>query len=128
MKNFEKVKQLNNQAMVFETFWQQYKERTSQSQCDKFSAAFNSDGRWAHWRMEIFFDAHTGNYGNSSCSSFGSINGELAKEYFPRALNCMKEQIFQKMSELMKKDAMKSVSEAEREIEAMQKLLNEVKP
>lgn len=121
----EKIKKLRRNAEEFETFWDRFFEKVSDTTCDKHGAAFGGDSRFSVFDMPSFFSAHTGYYGNSSCSTFGRFDNDIAKAYMTKAINTMARQLFKKCAELMRIDAAGLTSEARKEIENLNKLIDE---
>lgn len=126
MDAFNKISRLQANAREFETFWARYKKHTSNPDVDKYGAQFGGDQRFTNFKVSTFFDSHSGVYGNSSCSTFGRFDGDLAQEYVVRAMNAMREDIFVKVAELMKKDAADLVEKARAEVAAMNQKLDAV--
>lgn len=124
MKAFNEIQQLRANAKEFETFWSRYKKHTSNSHIDKYGAQFGGDSRFTNFKVVTFFESHSGEYGNSSCHTFGRFDGELAQAYMVRAMNCLREELFAKCAELMRADAAKKVDAAKAEVEAMQEALD----
>ena len=116
---FKEIAKLRSNAHEFETFWARYKAHTASQNIDKYDAQFGGDGRWSHFKVNTFFDAHSGAYGSSSCGSFGRFDADIAGAYMVRAMNCLREELFAKAAELMKADAAKKVEKARAEVEAM---------
>jgi hypothetical protein len=122
----QKMRSLKAFANSVGSFWDRYKETTSDSRCDKYEAKFNGGDRWTLFKTQISFCAHTGYYGNSTCSIFGRMDSEIAKEIFPRALDKCAKQIFEAMREIADSEAKALRSEAEDEIKALQAMIDEV--
>lgn len=126
MDNFNKISKLQANAREFETFWDRYKKHTSDPAVDKHGAQFGGDQRFQNFKVSTFFESHSGVYGNSSCGTFGRFDDGLAQEYMVRAMNSMREALFAKVAELMKKDAAALVDKARAEVAAMNKKLDAV--
>lgn len=122
-KAFNEITALRRNASEFETFWSRYKAHTSKSHIDKYGACFGGDSRFSNFKVATFFESHSGEYGNSSCSEFGRFDGDLAQKYMIRAMNALREQLFAKCAELMKADAAALVTKAQEEVAAMQEAL-----
>lgn len=127
--NMDTIKALRHFATSAEGFWSAYDEKVSDARCDKYEATFNGDSRWVVFKTKqpVQFNAHLGYYGNSSCSTFGSLNEELANRYFVCAINDLKREIFARMAVHAKADAAKLVSDAEAELDKLRRLLDSVK-
>lgn len=121
---FNEIAKLRRNAKEFETFWGRYKDHTASPNIDKYGAEFGGDGRWSHFKVNTFFDAHSGSYGSSSCGSFGKFDADIAGAYMVQAMNCLREELFAKTAELMKADAAKKVEKARTEVEAMNAALD----
>ena len=126
-ENITKLQRLFQCADRLYEYWDKYTNKTSEPACDKYGASFNKDDRFIIFKASIFFSAHTGQYGSSSCGTFSNqIDSELAKEYFIKAINLRKEQIFSDMAQLMKEDAKSLKSAALKEIDSLQEMINSV--
>jgi len=131
-ESIDEMKKLMIFSKASGTFWNQYDKKTTKAQCDKYDARFLGDTRWTLFRYErpITFDSYVGYYGNSSRSLFGSgvyFGDELIKKYLPLALNSLKREIFEQMSIIAAKDAKAISDKAEKEIAALQQILQEAK-
>lgn len=126
MKAFAEIKSLQANAKEFETFWRRYKDHTAKSHIDKYGASFGGDSRFSNFKVVTFFESHSGEYGNSSCSQFGRFDADLAQTYMVRAMNALREELFAKCAELMRADALKKVDAARVEVAAMQAALDAV--
>ena len=124
MTAFNEISKLRANAKEFETFWARYKAHTDKSNIDKYGASFGGDSRFTNFKVVTFFESHSGEYGNSSCYTFGRFDNDLAQAYMVRAMNCLREELFAKCAELMRADAAKKVSAAKAEVEAMQAALD----
>lgn len=127
LRTVTRIRKLSKQAENLRGFFDYYKEKISDSSCDKHKAAFNEDSRFSNFSVKASFDSALGYYGNSGCSTAGpSIDNKDAEEYLTRALNQHKEQIFQTMADLMQKDAAAMRSKAEEELKEMSEMLESV--
>lgn len=127
-ETLDKIRELRNAANDVAAFWPKWREVYSpDARCDKKTATFVSpDERFASFSFKLTFEAHAGYYGNSSCSRIFSLNDDLAKKYFTRAIQEMAEPLFNRASELMLKDAAALSADAEAEIAKLQEMLSEV--
>lgn len=126
MTAFGKISKLQANAKEFETFWDRYAAHTAKADIDKYGAGFGGDPRFTEFKVVTFFESHSGAYGNSSCYRFGRFDADLAQAYMVRAMNILREDLFAKCAELMRKDAAELVGKAREEIERMQEALNDV--
>lgn len=126
MTAFQEIQKLRANAKAFEGFWDRYRERTAKADVDKYNASFGGDHRFSNFKVNTFFDSHTGVYGNSSCSNFGRFDEEIAGRYMVMAMNALREELFAKCAELIKRDAEKLVDKARSEVEAMNAALDAV--
>ena len=110
-------------------YFENYKKTTSEPSCDKHEARFNGDSRFTvfTYKGPIQFNALTGYYGNSSCSTFGDLSDDLVKKYLPQALNVLKKDIFRIMGELAGRDAKLISDAAEKELNQLQEMVNDAK-
>lgn len=118
---------LKENAKKIGDFWKNYKEETSRPNVDKYHAAFNKDDRFTVFKTDVFFSSCTGVYGNSGCSTFMSLDKDIARTHFIKALNKLSPQIFEAMAKSMMEEANGLTEKAEEEIKAMQELLQSVK-
>ena len=75
----------------------------------------------------ISFEAYVGTYGSSSVGTAWSVDSDLAKRYFPKALNLHKQLIFDAMASLAEADAAAGVAGAEAELAQMAAMLEEAR-
>ena len=125
--NLNALKALNTFANSTGLFWENYDKTTAPGKCDKHGALFQGDNRFTLFAVtyKIRFDAHTGYYGSSSCSTFGGLFEEaLIDTYFKQALNVHKRAIFKTMSDLAKQDAARISDAAQDELVELQKLVS----
>lgn len=87
---------------------------------------FNDRGGNA-FSAHISFEAYVGTYGNSSVGTAWSVDGELAKRYFHKALNAHKQTIFDSMAALAEQDAAAGVKDAEAELAQLSAMLEEAR-
>jgi len=96
------------------------------SQCDKNAYGFNLDNRFSSMSLTVSFDSWRGYYGNSGCSTAIHLGDpEIAKLAFVKYLNAHKDEILLWMSEAIKKRAETYRSDAEKELDDLNKLLKE---
>lgn len=122
-----KLKSLNLFAKSASSFWERYDKTTASANCDKYEAKFNGDSRFTVFKTKspISFNALTGYYGRSGCSTFGGLNDELANTYLLKAMNSLKRELFAEMARLAADDAREISGEAQSELEQMQQLVSE---
>jgi len=75
----------------------------------------------------VSFQAYAGTYGSSSTYIAWSVDSELAKRYFHKALNAHKQAIFDSMAQLAEADAAAGVKAAEAELAALTAMLEEAR-
>lgn len=75
----------------------------------------------------VSFEAYVGTYGSSSTGTAWSVDSDLAKRYFPKALNAHKQLIFDTMASLAEADAAAGVKDAEVELAALVALLEDAR-
>lgn len=126
MDAFKQIAALRRNSKEFATFWGRYKAHTDKTDVDKFNASFGGDQRFSNFKVNTFFESHSGVYGNSSCSCFGRFDDDLAQKYMVLAMNAMREALFEKAAELMQRDAEKLVDKARTEVAAMNDALDAV--
>lgn len=126
MNTFNEISQLRRDADEFATFWTRYNAHIAKENIDKYGAKFGGDSRFCNFKVETFFESHSGAYGSSSCSTFGRFDQRLASQYMVLAMNCLREELFAKCAELMRADAAKKVAAARQEVEAMSAALDAV--
>lgn len=128
-KKLDEIRTLRNAAKLLSDFWGTWRDKyASDSRCDKKSATFvNPDERFAAFSFKLTFDAHAGYYGNSSCSRIFGLENDLARKYFSVAIQRHAKLIFDTASECMLADAAKMTADAEKEIAALQELLESVR-
>lgn len=126
MEAFKQITTLRRNSQEFATFWSRYRAHTEKADVDKFNASFGGDQRFSNFKVNTFFESHSGVYGNSSCSNFGRFDEDLAQKYMVLAMNAMREALFEKAAELMQRDAERLVDKARTEVEAMNAALDAV--
>ena len=126
MEAFKQIAALRNNSKEFATFWGRYEAHTAKSDVDKYGACFGGDHRFTNFKVNTFFESHSGVYGNSSCGKFGRFDDDLAQKYMVMAMNAMRKELFAKAAELMQRDAEKLVDKAKAEVAAMNAALDAV--
>lgn len=128
-ESIDKLKSLRRFAKAAHNFWPQYAKRISDPSCDKHDARFCGDSRFVVFKVkDVHFSAHTGYYGNSDCSTFGSgFDAEHVQTYFVKALNALKKDIFTKMADFAEADAAQLADAAEQELQQLQALVEEAR-
>jgi len=127
MENLNHIKKLKLYAQAIGTFFARYKEKSSQSNCDKHEARFNGDERFKVFKVHLTFTAYTGFYGNGSCSTMGSFDDKIMQGYMTRACNTHAELLFSEMAKLMNEDCQKHITDAEKEISELVSLIQDAK-
>lgn len=126
-ENINKIQSLLNNAKATGTYWESYEEKKSRPNCDKHGAGFQGDERFSVFACKVSFSAHTGNYGNSSCSSFcNGMDRDVANKYLIGAMNVLKETLFKEMSKAMQRDALALKGKAVKEVEQLQEMINSI--
>lgn len=121
----DRMKKLNAFAKAAAGFWPAYDKATSEPRCDKYEAQFNGDSRFRVFGVTapVEFNALTGYYGKSGCSTFGHLDDEMVNKYFWKALNTVKRQLFEEMAKLAKADAAQLAGDAQRELKLLQEMV-----
>ena len=129
LKMLEKLQNIVRDANRIRGLKAWYEDKTSVSTCDKHGAAFCGDKRFAVFEAgEVFFDCHTGYYGNSGCSRpFSVADPDAVKKAFRFALNEHKWLILETMADYLMKGANEFRRSAELEIKGAQELLELVR-
>jgi len=123
-ETIDKLKKLTALSKSLDTYFDMYRKKTCAGSCDKYAAGFNIDNRFTVFKVEASFNAYLGYYGNSSCSTFSNgISSDQISQYFIAALNRHKELIFKTMAEDVKTDAVLLREGAEKELRALQDML-----
>lgn len=125
-KTLDKIKSLRREAANIGGFHALYAEKyASDSHCDKKGFGFNKDDRFAAFKVNVWFDSHAGHYGNSSCSTILNVyDQDSVKSAFIKALNVHQKELFQTMAKLMRDEAAGLTEQAEKEIAALQSMLD----
>lgn len=123
----ETIRAYKQAANTLKTLRPKYIEEIKDSRCDKYDMKFGGDDRFSVFKCTVFLDCHTGYYGNSSCSTKGSVDSKLAGELLNAALNKHMELILNTMAEIAEKHATKLTGKAEEEIAQLQSLIDSVK-
>jgi hypothetical protein len=128
-QNIDRVKALRGFAANLRGAVDRWAEKYADRQhCDKQGFGFIYDdarGCSAFSVPKVAFEAYTGTYGCSSVGRSWSVDGELAKLYFCKALNQHKQAIFDSMAALAEKDASNLKDAASAELDALRRLLAE---
>jgi hypothetical protein len=127
MNAIKEIKTLRTTAHILETLLDKYNEQIEKPKCDKFGCSFGGDLRFSVFKTTIFFDCHTGWYGDSSCSSLANVDSELAEKLLNDVLNSMKSEILNKMAERAKSLATALIDKAQAEIDALQSSIDAAK-
>ena len=123
----DEIRSLKNTANKLRGIIPTYAEKIKDSSCDKHALQFGGDDRFSVFKATVFLDCHTGYYGNSSCSSLTRIDNEIAQSLLNKALNRHMDLILKTMAEFAEKAAANLIEGAEKEIAAMQELINSAK-
>lgn len=123
----DEIKTLRATGNRLRTLRPKFLEAISDSRCDKHGMQFGGDDRFSVFSTKVFLDCHTGYYGNSSCSTMGSIDNALASQLLNRALNKHMVLILETMADFADQLAYKLTADAEAELSKMQALIDEVK-
>jgi hypothetical protein len=127
--NIEKVKALRAFATNLRGAVARWSEKYSDRRTyDKQGFGFiYDDGRGlsAFSVPKLAFEAYTGTYGCSSVSRSWSVDGDLARVYFAKALNQHKQAIFDSMAAFAEQEAASLKGAAEAELSQLRVLLDE---
>jgi hypothetical protein len=128
-QNIEKVKALRGFAENLRGAVDRWAEKYSdRKHYDKQGFGFiYEDGRGcsAFTIPKLAFEAYTGTYGCSSVGRSWSVDSDLAKLYFTKALNQHKQTIFDSMAALAEAEAVSLSDAAAAELEGLRRLLAE---
>lgn len=124
-QNIDKIKLLNSAAKTLSTLVDKFSETIKDPRCDKHELKFGGDDRFSVFSTKVSLDCHTGYYGNSSCSTFASVDSKLAQQLLNYALNRNMRAILADMAEAAKKEASKLEGAAKEELEHMRKMIEE---
>lgn len=127
MTNFDQIKTLKRSSDFLRNLRPKYLEKIKEPSCDKHEMKFGGDDRFSVFSAKVFLDCHTGYYGNSSCSTMGSIDNKLAEALLNRVLNKMMPEILTAMADEALKSAQALVDKAEEEVAAMQAQIESIK-
>jgi len=127
VENIEKIKALKAEAASFGGFHAHFAEKYGRdTSCDKKGYGFNTDDRFAAFKLTVSFDSHAGYYGNSSCSTVLNVHHkDIVHKAFVAALNEHQKLIFATMERTMLAEAAKLVDKANEEINALKLLVEE---
>lgn len=125
----ETIKTLRDAAGGLRAFWQRYGEKTAESRCDKYGAAFCADDRFKTFSVgNIYFSSWVGYYGNSGCTSFGpKVNNADAAKHFRAAINKLAPEIFEAMAESMESESKTLLERAEVELAQLSAIIKDVR-
>jgi len=127
MKSIETIKTLRRTSRLLSTLRPKYLEKVKEPSCDKHGMQFGGDDRFSVFKCTVFLDCHAGYYGNSSCSSMGSIDNALAQTLLNRVLNKMMPQVLEAMAKEADIAAEKLTAEAQAEIDTLQTMIDAAK-
>lgn len=125
MQNINDITKLNASAKLLSELRPKFLEAIKKDSCDKHNMAFGGDDRFSVFSVKVFLDCHTGYYGNSSCSSMGSIDSAIAQRLLNKALNSMMPQVLEAMAKAAREEAATLTAAAQKEIDALQALINQ---
>ena len=127
IKSLQKIKTLRTDAARIGEFHDMFNDKyEANSRCDKKGYGFGKDNRFAVFSIKTSFDCWAGYYGDSSCSSpIGFLDRSLVERAFVKAIDRHQKQLFASAAEIMREEASSLTADASREIEALQKLLEE---
>lgn len=126
LEKLEQVRSLLRSAKTLKTIEASYLEKIKDSSCDKHNFKFGGDDRFSVFQVNVFLDVHTGYYGNSSCSSMGSVDKEHARRFLNASLNKHRTLILQTMAEFAEQEAATLKDEAVKEIASAQTMLDSI--
>jgi len=122
----EQIQNLSNHAEALSTYFDRYTKATSETRCDKYDAKFNGDSRFTVFKLKADFCAHTGYYGNSGCTTFGTLDSKIIQKHFTEWLNDNKETIFKELSERIKNERNTLLKDANTEILAASEAIRQL--
>lgn len=124
-KNIEKIKALRAAAQTLRGTYPKYIEKIKDSSCDKHQLSFkNGDSRFTAWKCEVSLTAYTGYYGNSSCSTFGSVDNALVKDALNAFLDSRMKELLEYMAVHIDAQANAIADKARKEIANLQALID----
>jgi hypothetical protein len=123
----DEIKTLKTTSQFLRGLRGRYIEKIKESSCDKHNMEFGGDDRFSIFKTTIFLDCHLGYYGNSGCSSMGNVDAKIATNLLNRTLNKHMTLILETMADFAAKDAASLTDLAEKELAAMQLLIDSVK-
>lgn len=125
MKNIETIKTLRRTSTTLSTLVDNYKKTTSDSSCDKYGLKFGGDDRFSVFSFKLYLDCHTGYYGNSSCSTFASVDSRIAARLLNKVLNRKMREILSDMAKEATLEANALHDAAKKELEELAKSIEE---
>lgn len=106
--------------------WPEFLQTTSAHSCDKHGFGFQKDSRFSIFQCDLSLDTWTGYFGNSGCSTFGSVgNKDLFKEYFIKWMNSNLSRMFKEIADAIEKDSEEARAERIKQLEDELKSLQE---
>lgn len=125
-KTLEKIKSLRREAAVISGFHALYALKYApDSHCDKKGYGFNHDDRFTAFSVKATFSSHAGYYGSSSCSAIlNCYDRDVVERAFVKAMNLHQKELFQTAARLMHEEAASLTDQAEKEIAALQQMLD----
>lgn len=121
----QEIKKLNATAKTLSSLCDKFFNVIKDTSCDKHSLKFGGDDRFSVFSTKVFLDCHTGYYGNSSCSTFASVENTLAQRLLNAALNKNMRLILADMADFAKKEAAELTGKAKKELEELSKLIED---
>jgi uncharacterized protein YhdP len=126
LKTFETIKKLKQNATSLKNSWSRFLKASGESNCDKHDFSFtNTDTRFASFTAKIYLTSYTGYYGSSSCSTYFNVDNNLATEALSEYLEAHKSTVLDWMGNYLDKKADGLVSKARKEIEEMNRFLDD---
>lgn len=123
----DEIRSLKTTSTTLRNLRPRYIEKIKDSSCDKYDLKFGGDDRFAVFKTTVFLDCHLGYYGNSSCSSMGSVDNTTATRLLNKALNKHMVIILEAMADFADSEALALTAEAEKELANMQALIDSAK-
>ena len=126
IKTVEKIKALRAIADRLASFHEDFKKYEADSRCDKKGYGFGRDNRFSSFSIRTSFDSWVGYFGISSCSSALHVySTDLVEQAFIKALNMHQRELFATTAAIMRTEAASLTDQASKELEALQKMLDE---
>jgi len=127
-QNIDMIRKLRREAISLRGATANWRAKYSDTKhYDKQNFAFApNDGRGLNaFSFNLAFEAYTGTYGSSSVGRSWSVDDEIVKRFFVKALNRHKQTIFDTMAELAEAEAASLLDAARTELDALNALLAE---